>query len=325
MVDLVDRGLIRILDLSMIRKDDDELGNCLQAADVEGVEGLEELLGASTGLLDADDLQEAATALEPGTRRPYSSTRTAGQPPSLPPSAATAVSWSPAAVSLSKRSSRRSMPPRRADNQGTIKEIGEFDARTTTRSRSNRRRRRHRQRCQRSSAASPGAALGGAGTSAAGLWGAVPAGSSAASTRRRAFIDRPAQGAGGAEEPGILTRRVRGAKAKISTLRWGHPHLLVWWTPRGRSMSASVARQQDQRAIRKQRAARRSSSWRQRGEHVPVFGRRSGDREYERMSAEMMCDPPSALRLPHAWPRERRERRARGDEEADRPTSSGAR
>ena len=33
---------------------------------MEAIEGIEELLGASSGLLDEDDLSEAAKALEPG-------------------------------------------------------------------------------------------------------------------------------------------------------------------------------------------------------------------------------------------------------------------
>ena len=67
LIDLVDRGLIRILDLTMLRKDADGDLAILQAVDVEAIKGLEELLGASSGLLDDDDVHEAGNALEPGT------------------------------------------------------------------------------------------------------------------------------------------------------------------------------------------------------------------------------------------------------------------
>lgn len=66
LIDLVDRGIIRILDLMFIVKDQDGSVAAMKVADVEAIEGLEELLGASSGLLDEDDVREAAEALEPG-------------------------------------------------------------------------------------------------------------------------------------------------------------------------------------------------------------------------------------------------------------------
>jgi len=63
---LVDAGIIRILDLSLVRKEDDGSVSTLLLADVEAIEGLEELLGASSGLLSEEDLAEAGEALEPG-------------------------------------------------------------------------------------------------------------------------------------------------------------------------------------------------------------------------------------------------------------------
>jgi hypothetical protein len=68
LVDLVDRGIIRILDIAFVAKDLDgsvsrlELGEFKQVA-----EAFAEFEGASSGLLGFEDLQEAATALEPGT------------------------------------------------------------------------------------------------------------------------------------------------------------------------------------------------------------------------------------------------------------------
>lgn len=69
LVDLVDRGIIRILDMSFIQKDQD--GNVLEIdiADFDG-DGYPDIAvfeGVSSGLLDEDDHQEAGNALEPGT------------------------------------------------------------------------------------------------------------------------------------------------------------------------------------------------------------------------------------------------------------------
>jgi hypothetical protein len=67
LVDLVDRGIIRILDLAFIRKDDDGsvTGLTLQDLDGGGVE-LTVFEGAGSGLLGDDDLAEAANAVERG-------------------------------------------------------------------------------------------------------------------------------------------------------------------------------------------------------------------------------------------------------------------
>jgi hypothetical protein len=66
--DLVDRDIIRILDIAFIVKDPDGSVTPIDSAQfAQAVGGLAGLEGASSGLLDQDDLQEAATALEPGT------------------------------------------------------------------------------------------------------------------------------------------------------------------------------------------------------------------------------------------------------------------
>jgi hypothetical protein len=68
LIDLVDRGLIRILDLAFVTKDDDGTVAGLELADLgDGATELEVFAGASSGLLSDDDLTEAAAALEPGT------------------------------------------------------------------------------------------------------------------------------------------------------------------------------------------------------------------------------------------------------------------
>jgi Family of unknown function (DUF6325) len=68
LVDLVDRGLIRILDLTFITKDEDGTVRGLELADVGGqVTELSVFEGASSGLLSDEDVEEAGGALEPGT------------------------------------------------------------------------------------------------------------------------------------------------------------------------------------------------------------------------------------------------------------------
>ena len=68
LVDLVDRGLIRILDLTFIAKGEDGSLAAIEIADL-GDAGAEFAVfeGASSGLLSDDDVNEAGSALEPGT------------------------------------------------------------------------------------------------------------------------------------------------------------------------------------------------------------------------------------------------------------------
>jgi hypothetical protein len=68
LLDLVDRGVIRILDLAFIVKGDDGSVAALDLAEVAQQDGgLAEFVGASSGLLGQDDLEDAASVLEPGT------------------------------------------------------------------------------------------------------------------------------------------------------------------------------------------------------------------------------------------------------------------
>ena len=68
LVDLVDRGLIRILDLVFIAKGEDGSVVRLEIADLgEEVGSFAVFEGASSGLLSDEDMGEAAAALEPGT------------------------------------------------------------------------------------------------------------------------------------------------------------------------------------------------------------------------------------------------------------------
>ena len=67
LVDLVDRGLIRVIDIAFLAKDDDGSVTTLELSSLaEESESLRELLGASSGVLSEEDAQEAANALEPG-------------------------------------------------------------------------------------------------------------------------------------------------------------------------------------------------------------------------------------------------------------------
>lgn len=68
LIDLVDRGLIRVLDLAFVHKDEGGAVAGLEIAELGAqVEEISVFAGASSGLLSDDDLGEAANALEPGT------------------------------------------------------------------------------------------------------------------------------------------------------------------------------------------------------------------------------------------------------------------
>ena len=68
LIDLVDRGLIRILDLAFIAKAEDGSVAALEISDLGDVAAeFTAFEGASSGLLSDEDIEEAAGALEPGT------------------------------------------------------------------------------------------------------------------------------------------------------------------------------------------------------------------------------------------------------------------
>ncbi|GAA1421029.1 DUF6325 family protein [Catellatospora coxensis] len=68
LLDLVDRGIIRILDLAFIRKDTDGTVTAVAVEDMDAMGAREFAVfqGAASGLLDREDLSEAANAIEPG-------------------------------------------------------------------------------------------------------------------------------------------------------------------------------------------------------------------------------------------------------------------
>ncbi len=68
LVDLVDRGTIRILDVAFIAKDEGGSVAGIEISELgDQVEEFALFTGASSGLLGDDDIGEAAQALEPGT------------------------------------------------------------------------------------------------------------------------------------------------------------------------------------------------------------------------------------------------------------------
>ena len=68
LVDLVERGVVRVLDLAFITKAEDGSVAGIDIAELgQADEELKVFEGASSGLLGDDDIEEAASALEPGT------------------------------------------------------------------------------------------------------------------------------------------------------------------------------------------------------------------------------------------------------------------
>jgi hypothetical protein len=69
LVDLVDRGIIRILDLVFVTRDTDGTVRAIDLRDIDhdGQVDLTVFEGASSGLLDESDLADAAPVIEPGS------------------------------------------------------------------------------------------------------------------------------------------------------------------------------------------------------------------------------------------------------------------
>lgn len=70
LLDVIDRGLIRLLDIMFIVKDDDGNVAAVDISELPGDESVHVTVfeGASTGLLGQDDIDAAGGVLEPGTR-----------------------------------------------------------------------------------------------------------------------------------------------------------------------------------------------------------------------------------------------------------------
>jgi Family of unknown function (DUF6325) len=68
LLDLVERGIVRVLDVAFLSKADDGSVTRLEMTELgNGHAAFAEFDGASSGLLGADDVDDAASALEPGT------------------------------------------------------------------------------------------------------------------------------------------------------------------------------------------------------------------------------------------------------------------
>ena len=69
LLDLVSRGIIRIFDCLVVRKDADGTFSGIDVTDLSADEigGFTAFAGARSGLLGDDDVSEAASAMEPGT------------------------------------------------------------------------------------------------------------------------------------------------------------------------------------------------------------------------------------------------------------------
>jgi len=69
LVDLSERGLIRVIDLAFVTKEEDGAvkGVAITDVDSDGKLDLVQFEGASSGMLDQQDYDEAGSALEPGT------------------------------------------------------------------------------------------------------------------------------------------------------------------------------------------------------------------------------------------------------------------
>ena len=69
LVDLVDRGLIRILDLTFVTRADDGSMAMIEVTDLDGDGEIDLAVfdGASSGLLDAGDLADAGSVIDPGS------------------------------------------------------------------------------------------------------------------------------------------------------------------------------------------------------------------------------------------------------------------
>ncbi len=69
LVDLVDRGVIRILDLVFVRRDQDGSMQAIDLADIDhdGQFDLAVFEGVSAGIVDASDIADATPVIEPGS------------------------------------------------------------------------------------------------------------------------------------------------------------------------------------------------------------------------------------------------------------------
>ena len=220
LVDLVDRGAIRILDLVFVKRAEDGTVTRIELADLDadGQLDLSVFQGASSGLLDPGDLADAGSVLEWGPRREFSSSRTAGRRPSSQRSDEVGESWWPPVMYPRTPWSLRSTPPI-ADLNGRE---GEFHARTAQRSRKDCCDRRNSHGRVEPGLQAPGQSLVPAGATTAVRPTAPTARTPGGSTsRHRVAVEGPRR----AQEPrNSHGGRVRGAEGQdsghVTAVRW---------------------------------------------------------------------------------------------------------
>jgi hypothetical protein len=67
LIDLVDRGLVRILDLTFVTRDEEGSLRGLQLQEIDSTFDLTVFEGASSGMLDDSDFEDAASVITPGS------------------------------------------------------------------------------------------------------------------------------------------------------------------------------------------------------------------------------------------------------------------
>jgi len=69
LVDLVDRGIVRVLDLLFVARDEDGSTRMIELQDIDNDGELDIAVfeGASSGILDESDMADAASVIEPGS------------------------------------------------------------------------------------------------------------------------------------------------------------------------------------------------------------------------------------------------------------------
>ena len=122
LLDLVDKGTIRILDVALIAAGEDGSATVVQP-DASGDSGFAVFDGAATGMLSEEDLADAAAILTPARSGQSWSTRTPGPHRSRLPCAGLVPAWWPMAVYLSTHCWQPSMLKRRTPDARIVARV----------------------------------------------------------------------------------------------------------------------------------------------------------------------------------------------------------
>ena len=170
LVDLVDAGIIRILDLVFATRDTDGTITVIDISDIDGDGQLDLAIfqGAASGLLGSDDIDEATSILEPGNSAGilvYENVWAAPFAAALRRGGAQLVASGriPVQAILGVPRRRRSRQPRLTATPHPLSK-GLSHARSDPRGRPHRRRRRNRHRRLRTSIPTPTGTVGRQGT-----------------------------------------------------------------------------------------------------------------------------------------------------------------